>query len=155
MSAYLSTLSRVSTLAERMIETMRLRGLNPSSWATKAGVGRETVRLTIDNGRDSAETKTLIPLARAANVSFAWLAAGEGEPEPASTETPDRYPSRAIALRAANLVGWSEAMAIVASVDHLPSDPGLDYWMALLRAKNLEHAQLAPQGAGRPKQRSR
>jgi hypothetical protein len=141
MVAYSATLLLVSTLAERLERVMSMRGLNPSSWASAAGLPRATVRLAIRGDRESMESRTLAALAAAADVSFEWLATGSfGADIPEDAQ----YPSRPRALAAARLVGYSQAtIAAVASVNDLERDPGVDYWLTLLRAKHLEHSQLA------------
>ena len=83
------------------------------------------------------ESRTLAALARAADVSFEWLATGSYGP---SVPDDARYPSRARAVAAAHIVGYSEAaITAVRGVIDLPADPGVDYWLTLLRAKELEH----------------
>jgi predicted transcriptional regulator len=147
MAAYSVTLSPVSTLAERLSEVMALRGLNPSSWAQKADVPRATVRLAIKDGRDSMESRTLAKLAKAAEVSFEWLATGSFA---ADLPEDTLYPSRRRAIAAAYVLGYSKAIiAAVSSVADLERDPGADYWVALLLAKKLENVQ-APAALSAP-----
>jgi len=83
------------------------------------------------------ESRTLAALARAAKVSFEWLATGNYGPT--IPEDP-LYPSRSRAIAAAHIVGYSEAaITAVRVVTDLAADPGVDYWLTLLRAKELEH----------------
>lgn len=138
---YSVTLFLVSALWQRLEQVMEMRDLNPSSWATLAQVPRATVRLAIKEKRESMESRTLAALASVANVSLEWLATGSFGP---SIPEDSRYPSRPRAIAAAHLVGYSEAaIASVAAIDNLPSDPGVRYWLALLEAKDLEHVEPA------------
>lgn len=75
----------------------------------------------------------------AADMLFLWLATGSlGRDIPKDA----RYPSRPQALAAGRIVGYSDAaIADVAAIDSLDADPGADYWLHLLAAKNLEYAQ--------------
>ena len=121
---------------------MDMRGLNASNWAVAAKVPRATVRLAIKQKRESMESRTLAALASAAHVSLEWLATGSFGP---GIGEDAKYPSRPRALAAAYLVGYSEAtIAAVAGLNTPESDPGVDYWMTLLRAKHLEEAKPTP-----------
>lgn len=147
LAAYYDTLQLMSPLSSRLLEVMSLRDLNPSSWAKLAGVPRATVRLAIKQDRDSMESRTLAALAKAADVSFEWLATGRFSVEIAEDW---RYPSRPRALAAAKIVGYPQStIAAVASVDDLAADPGVDYWLSLLRLKQLEHYEPLPEQQSR------
>ena len=137
--AYSATLFIVDTLWERLQHVMSTRGLNASSWAKLADLPRATVRLAIQQKRESMESRTLAALAAVAHVSLEWLATGSFGPG-----IPDdpKYPSRPRAIAAAYLVGYSQAtITAVAAIDGPATDPGVDYWLTLLRAKDLEEKQ--------------
>jgi hypothetical protein len=137
--AYSGTLRLVETLWERLKYVMDSQGLNASGWAEDAELPRATVRLAIKNRRESMESRTLAALAKAANVSLEWLATGGFGPNIPADPV---YPSRPRAIAAAYLVGYSEAtIAAVSAVTGLSGDPGVDYWLTMLRAKHLEEAQ--------------
>ena len=128
---------------------MELRGWNATKWSRLAGVSRGHVRLTIENERESIETKTLIALADTAGVSVEWLATGRGDPLSINLRIADdsKYPSRAKAIAAARLLELDErAIASVLEVSGLSADPGAEYWLSLIRTKQLEHANVAPVG---------
>lgn len=139
MTAYSGTLYLVETLWERLQYVLDSKGLNPSGWAEAAELPRATVRLAIKDKRESMESRTLAALAAAANVSFEWLATGRFGP---NIPVDHVYPSRPRAIAAAYLVGYSDStIAAVAAIDDVAGDPGVDYWLTLLRAKHLEETQ--------------
>ena len=134
----------MSTFAERVRRILREReDLNPSAWCTKAQLSRRAIKSLFDREKDDPDTEMSISavagLAQAAGVSFEWLALGVGQPyeEPPRPGKDPRYPSRTGALIAARALGYADdAIATVASIADLPTDPGADHWLAELRAAN-------------------
>lgn len=73
-------------LLQRIDWVMQQRGTNPNRWSEDAGLTRthvRTMRSKLEKGRDPNPTRqTMESLARAANVSIAWLLTGHGAWEP-------------------------------------------------------------------------
>jgi hypothetical protein len=124
------------TLLERMEETLRDRFKgNARAWAKAAGLSEEThvstaLRRLRENPEHQPKVETLDALALSAGVSFEWLATGRGSKLPTTVGPDPLYPSRSQAVSAARLLGLPEsAIATVAAVDDLASDPGAEYWL--------------------------
>lgn len=68
-----------SDVYERLVWLMAYNGLNPSSWAEKAELGRYTLAKTLDK-RQEPKTSTLTALASAVDADAGWLLTGAGAP---------------------------------------------------------------------------
>jgi len=81
-------------------------------------------------------TDTLERMARAGGVDLEWLQTGKGSASPKLADLPadPRYPSRPIALRAAELEGVGPAVIRkVRAINHFDRDPGPFRWMDIIR----------------------
>ena len=148
----------IMSLEERLRWVMGQRGWTMSGWCIAAGLSERTTLdkyfRRIKKRPDASMTiAVLVPLAKAAGVSVDWLATGEGTPVPTPTQEPDaRYPTRAQAIQAARVFLYEpEAIERVRLRDDFTRDPGLDYWLALLRAENeFVRKQSSPAGKNEP-----
>lgn len=99
----------MSTLADRIEEILRLRGITQRELARRAGLATEQHINTIlrrlrANPDADIERETLAAIARGGGVSFIWLATGKGRPDdidPApAMKTSERAPERSSAIGA-------------------------------------------------------
>lgn len=151
--------TRRVSLLERLEAVLDEREWSAAEWSRRAGL-KEPTHLSTFMGRlrkDPEATIDLLTAARlaaAADVSLDWLALGRGsqsggfvkvEPDPV-------YPSRAAAIAGAIIVGYRpEAIARVKQVSHFAADPGVEAWLALLRAENDGAIKMLPSARAVPK----
>lgn len=98
----------MSSLAERLSDTLRAVGMTRAALARAAGVSRATVTLWMDGTTRSIHGENLTRAAAALRVSAHWLATGEGPMQVSGTQgaqaryevAPSATPTRA---RAATL----------------------------------------------------
>lgn len=134
------------------------KGWSKRRWAELAGlaesghVGGLMRRMKKEPGRLAGDITTYAKLAAAAGVSLDWLVLGRGTPDGLAdfAEEDLRYPSRARVIVAARLLGRYSAEVIAAVLAHNdpPSDPGVEFWIALLDLKRAEAP--APRPTPRP-----
>lgn len=143
-------------LLERIEFVLESKNWSAREWAKRAKLSEQSHVSTImrrlrEDPEADVSIKVVGKLADAADVSLDWLALGRGTPS-GTFVTVDRdstYPSRGIAIAGARVFGWSaDAVARVKSVDHFPDDPGLDYWVALLKAEHEGATRLLPPHVG-------
>lgn len=80
-----------TTLRERLQRVIAMRSIAASALSKKAGLAPGHVGLILSgNIKGNVQTDTLEALARAADVSYEWLATGRGEPELPSGPTIER-----------------------------------------------------------------
>lgn len=143
-------------LLERLEWVLEEKGWKPGHWARLAGLKERTHVNTImrrlrDKPESTLDMETAAKLAMAADVSLDWLALGRGSPAGLliKPESDPRYPTRATAVVGARIFGWNEsAVAKVLAVDGFSEDPGLDYWLALLKAEHEGSRKLLPPPSG-------
>ena len=133
----------METLEDRLRWVMEHRKWSMSKWSIKAGFSeRSTLEKALkrmrDNPNASMSVDTLVKLANAAAVSVEWLATGKGERFAApNVEADALYPTRALAIAGARIYLYEDvAIERVLAVDDLRTDPGLDYWIHLLKAEH-------------------
>jgi hypothetical protein len=145
----------VTSLLDRIGEILEETKLNPSQLAAKAELKERThvhtlMRRLRAKPDASLDMPTLVAIARAGNVTLDWLITGQEPKRPPIADADPKYPSRASALAAARLLGWPEAaIAQVAAVDNLASDPGAEHWMQRLMVATRELAAGAHKNAVR------
>ena len=110
------------TFAGRFAWIFENRGTNPNALSEAAGLSRAYIRMLLTTERKGASKRpgpeALDAIARAANVSFQWLATGHGAREPyqgeahpeSATLIRDELPPEGI-RRFGDLPGWAEAEA--------------------------------------------
>lgn len=68
----------MSSLGERLLQVMALRGISASKLSLDAGLSRTTAQKIIDRGGARTSAETISRLAAAAHVSREWLETGRG-----------------------------------------------------------------------------
>jgi len=139
VGTFTGTIVSAVGLLERLEEVMEETGWKAREWAKRANLPEAThlyttLRRLRENPQAKLDVPTLAALADAAGVTLDWLALGKPPKRSAAGKPDPLYPSRAAAVAAAQFLGSvpEEAIAAVQSVDHLPEDPGPDYWMQRL-----------------------
>lgn len=91
------------TFAGRFAWIFENRGTNPNALSEAAGLSRSYIRMLLTAERKGASKRpgpeALDAIARAANVSFRWLATGHGTREPYQGEVPDGEQSESTVVR--------------------------------------------------------
>jgi hypothetical protein len=131
-------------LLERLEEVMSERDWNARQWAIAAKLPAPTHLYTLlrrlkVKPDSTADLATMTALADTAGVTLDWLALGRAPKYALANEPDPLYPSRKYAIAAARILGRPEtAIATVARVDDLATDPGADYWLERIALAALE-----------------
>lgn len=139
-------------LLDRILTVLEDNGWSETEWSRRAGLKEAThvstlIRRLRGNPNATLDAQTAAKLADAANVSLDWLLLGRGTKGGAYivAQADARYPTRGVAIAAGWTFGYKpEAIKRVLCVEHFPEDPGLEYWLALLKAENEIAGRLLP-----------
>ncbi len=148
----------METVLDRMEIVLTATGWSKRHWAERAGlaesghVGGLMRRMKLNPDRLAGDITTYAKLAAAAGVSLDWLVLGRGTPNgiAAAVEEDSKYPSRARVVVAARLLGRysDEVISAILAHNDPSSDPGIEFWVALLDLKRAEAP--APNPSSRP-----
>lgn len=132
-----------ASMLARIEQVLTARGWSRREWSRQAGLTEEShlagIMRRLRAGDAGMSTTTLAALATAANVSLDWLVFGRGEmtpghPPPAELYDPE-YPSRAVAVAAARVLGYSErVIREVMLIRGFAVDPGVEFWIQQLHS---------------------
>lgn len=148
-------------LLERIEQILHDRNWSAAEWTRRAGLKEKSHLSTLidrlrKNPKATLDLRTAAALADAAGISLDWLALGRGSQHGIVllAQNDPVYPSRGIAVTAAKIFGYRpEAISKVLAVKSFPDDPGLDYWLALLKAEHAAGDKLLPAGPSRIQKR--
>lgn len=161
------TLRTVETLASRVSWLLQQTGMSARALSLKAGLSPNHVGML---ARGAVATRpsheTLSAVARAAGVSLAWLADGEGEPGLRAADTGqqpglrleyvERYPSRREAAEAmAGLIRQDAIVGVLRWNLHNEEDPGMAWWIERMKelARQADLRDKSPAAVEQDKQR--
>lgn len=119
-----TTVGGVKSLPDRLQWVLRERRISRRRWSLAAGLSQSHVGQLIRGDLEAPSAESLHALARAAGVSFRWLATGEGSPDPIVEG--ERRPEQELPAvpYLGDLPDWPELLA-----DARATDPGVPAWV--------------------------
>lgn len=161
---------RVVNLPDRIRWVLDATGMSAREWSKRAGLSHavlsEYMRRARADENASIKLPQLTALARAAGVSLAWLADGEGESGLRAVDTGqqpglrleyvERYPSRREAAEAmAGLIRQDAIVGVLRWNLHNEEDPGMAWWIERMKelARQADLRDKSPAAVEQDKQR--
>lgn len=132
-----------SALAERVATVLARRRLTQGELCDQAGIDPAILSRLLSGKRPGVSSQTVGRMARTLGVSVDWLTTGEGSEARTDDQEEDRYPERARAIRAAQVLGVHPRAVEFAAALYLPNGEDFDakWWLDMILAADSKLKQ--------------